>query len=130
MKREVPCPDDERYAVGLRVKVGLVQEGERALPHRNVFGPGVDVPVSGWIFLSSFLLRVDCTANEGPVRIQYKCQVPLNEFSEMKLLFIKQNYNVLSPSSCTHISVRDLYISRISLPVLLQGNMWTNPGDI
>jgi hypothetical protein len=26
--------------------------------------------------------------------------------------------------------VRDLYISRIGLPILLQGNMWTNPGDI
>ncbi len=26
----------------------------------------------------------------------------------MKLLFPKQNYNVLSPSSYTHISVRDL----------------------
>jgi hypothetical protein len=63
------------------------------------------------------------TANEGPVRIQYKCLVPIYVFPEMKLLFPKQNYNVLSPSSHTHISVRDLYISRISLPVLLQGNM-------
>ncbi len=27
----------------------------------------------------------------------------------MKLLFPKQNYNILSPSSYTHISVRDLY---------------------
>jgi hypothetical protein len=26
--------------------------------------------------------------------------------------------------------VRDLYISRIGLPILLQGNMWTNPGNI
>ncbi len=39
----------------------------------------------------------------------------------MKLLFLKQNYNVLSPS------VRDLYISRIGLHILLQGNMWANP---
>jgi hypothetical protein len=28
------------------------------------------------------------------------------------------------------ISVRDLYISRISLPILLQRNMWTNPENI
>ena len=63
------------------------------------------------------------TANEGPVRIQYKCLVPIRVFPEMKLLFPKQNYNVLSPSSYTHISVRDLYISRIGLPILLQGNM-------
>jgi hypothetical protein len=34
-------------------------------------------------------------------------------FPEMKLLFPKQNNNVLSPSSYTHISVRDLFISSI-----------------
>jgi hypothetical protein len=48
----------------------------------------------------------------------------------MKLLFPKQNYNVLSPISCTHISVRDLYISKIGLHILLQGSMWTDPEDI
>jgi hypothetical protein len=42
-------------------------------------------------------------------------------------LFPKQNYNVLSPSSYTHLSVRDLYISGIGLPILLQGNMRTDP---
>ncbi len=48
----------------------------------------------------------------------------------MNLLIPEQNYNVLSPSSYTHISVRNLYISRIHLPILLQGNMWTDPGNI
>jgi hypothetical protein len=43
------------------------------------------------------------TANEGPVRIQYKCLVPIYVFTEMKLLFPKQNFNVLSPSSDTLI---------------------------
>ncbi len=33
-------------------------------------------------------------------------------------LFPKQNYNVLSLNSYTHTSVRDLYISRIGLPIL------------
>jgi hypothetical protein len=70
------------------------------------------------------------TANEGPVKIQYKCLVPIYVFPEMKLLFPKQNYNVLSPNSDTHISLRDSYISRIGLPILLQGNMWTNRGNI
>ncbi len=32
--------------------------------------------------------------------------------------YFQQNYNLLSPSS------------RISLPILLQGNMWTDPGNI
>jgi hypothetical protein len=62
------------------------------------------------------VVSTSCTANEGPVRIQYKCLVPIYVFPEMKLLFPKQNYNVLSPSSYTHISVTDLYISRIGLP--------------
>jgi hypothetical protein len=48
----------------------------------------------------------------------------------MKLLFPKLNYNALSPSSYTHISVRDLYISRIGLPILLQGKMCTDPGNV
>jgi hypothetical protein len=32
----------------------------------------------------------------------------------------------MSPSSYTHISVRDLYISMFGLPILLQENMWTD----
>ncbi len=61
------------------------------------------------------------TGNEGPVRIQYKCLVPIYVFPEMKLcsLVLKQNYNVMSPNSYTHISVRGLYISRIGLSILL-----------
>jgi hypothetical protein len=48
----------------------------------------------------------------------------------MKQLFPKQNFNVLSPNSYTHISVRDLNIPRIGLPILLQENIWTDPGNI
>jgi hypothetical protein len=58
-------------------------------------------------------VTIKYTANEGPVRIQYKCLVPIYVFPEMKLLFPKHNDNVLSPSFYTHISVRDSYISRI-----------------
>jgi hypothetical protein len=32
-----------------------------------------------------------CNANEGPVRIQYKCLIPIYVFPEMKLLFTKHN---------------------------------------
>jgi hypothetical protein len=70
------------------------------------------------------------SANERPMRIQYKCLVPIYVFPEMKLLFTTQNYNVLYPSSYTHLSVRDLNISRIGLPILLQGNMWADPWNI
>ncbi len=37
-------------------------------------------------------INVPCTANEGPVRIEYKCLVPIYVFPEMKLWFPKQNY--------------------------------------
>ncbi len=70
------------------------------------------------------------TANEGPVRTQCKCLVPIYVLPEMKLLFPKQKCNVLFSSSYTHISVRDLFISRIGLPILLQENMWTDPRNI
>ncbi len=56
------------------------------------------------------------TANEGPVRIQYKCRFPFmypQKWNCAAELFPKQNYNVLSPSSYTHISLRYLYISGI-----------------
>jgi hypothetical protein len=49
------------------------------------------------------------TANKEPVRNQYKCLVPIFVFPEIKLLFPKQEYYVLYPSSYTHISGRDSY---------------------
>ncbi len=55
------------------------------------------------------------TTNEGPMGIQYKCLVHIYVFPE-----IKQYYNVLCSNSYTHVSVRDLHISRIGLPILLQ----------
>ncbi len=50
------------------------------------------------------------TANEGPVRIQYKCLGPFNVFPEMKLLFPKQNNNVLSQFLHSYICERFIYI--------------------
>ncbi len=35
-----------------------------------------------------------------------------------------------SPNFHIHVSVSDLYIPRIDLPILLQENMWTDPGNI
>ncbi len=43
------------------------------------------------IFSSFGQNRLNYTANKGPVRIQYKCPVPIYVFSELKLLFSKQN---------------------------------------
>ncbi len=35
-----------------------------------------------------------------------------------------------SLTSYIHVSVSDLYIPSIGLPILLQENMWTDPGNI
>jgi hypothetical protein len=71
--------------------------------------------------MNSYSFHIDntCNANEGPVRIQYTCLVPIYVFPEMKLLFPKHNYNVLSPSFYTHMYIceRLIYtISRIGPP--------------
>ncbi len=42
----------------------------------------------------------------------------------------QNDFLMKSPNSYTHISVRDLYISNIGLSILLQPNMWTDPGNI
>jgi hypothetical protein len=42
----------------------------------------------------------------------------------------KQNYNVLSPIFYIHVSGSDLYIPRICLPIFLQPNRQTDPGNI
>jgi hypothetical protein len=68
------------------------------------------------------------------VSIQYKCLVPIYVFPEMKLrgLLISKTelgYNVLSPNIQIHVSVSDLYIPMISLPILLQPNRQTDPGS-
>jgi hypothetical protein len=47
----------------------------------------------------------------------------------MKLLFPKQNYNVLSPSSYTHISVRDFQDQSVYSAAGTY-SMWTDPGKI
>jgi hypothetical protein len=36
----------------------------------------------------------------------------------------------ISPNFHIHVSVSDLYIPRIGLPVLLQENMWTDFGNL
>jgi hypothetical protein len=73
------------------------------------------------IFLhESILLKPPNMQTSITLQLKGQWESSINSvFPEMKLLFPKQNYNVPSPSSYTHISVRDLYISRTGL---LQGN--------
>jgi hypothetical protein len=47
-----------------------------------------------------------------------------------KQIFLEKDLRGLSPNFHIHGSVCDLYIPTIGLPVLLQENMWTDPGNI
>jgi hypothetical protein len=47
-----------------------------------------------------------------------------------KQIFPEKELNCLSPNSYIHVSVSDLYIPTISLPILLQEKRWTDPGNI
>ncbi len=58
----------------------------------------------------NLLWESGCNANERRMRIQYKCLVPIYVFPEIKLLFPRQKYNVLSPSSYTEIYMWEIYI--------------------
>ncbi len=57
--------------------------------------------------------KIACNANEGPVRIQYICLVPIYVFPEIKLhglVISKQNYNVLSPNFYIHSCICEQFI--------------------
>jgi hypothetical protein len=61
----------------------------------------------------------------------YDLCIPRNETAQpcyFQLYF--QNYNALPPNFHIHVSVSDLKIPRIGLPILLQPNRQTNPGNI
>jgi hypothetical protein len=79
---------------------------------------GIEAPIFlfwEYLFQISGIFSLQCgwrTPSEGPVRIQYKCLVSIYVVPEMKLLFPKQNYNVLSPSSNTR--ERFVYIQNLS----------------
>ncbi len=47
-----------------------------------------------------------------------------------KQIFQEKELHGLSPNFHIHVSVSDLYITTIFLPILQQENMWTDPGNI
>jgi hypothetical protein len=47
-----------------------------------------------------------------------------------KQIFPEKKLRCLSPHFLIHVSVSNLYIPTIGLPILLQENMWTDPGNI
>ncbi len=69
------------------------------------------------------------TANEGQVRIHYKCLVPSYVFPENETVQPPGFQNrIIMFLHLLYISERFI-IFRIVLPILLQENMWTDPGN-
>ncbi len=93
---------------------GYTLAGRRGGWGGSIFWKTKDIGLASY---SNNLSTTASNANEGPVRIQYKCLVPIYVFPEMKLralvtIFPKQNYNVLSPNFNfhTHVSQWAIYI--------------------
>ncbi len=53
-----------------------------------------------------------------------------NNTEKLKQILPEKELRDHSPNFHIHVSVCDLYIPTINLPVLLQENMWANPGNI
>jgi hypothetical protein len=54
----------------------------------------------------------------------------LRVYGKFEQIFPEMKLHCLSPNSYIHVSVSDLYISKIGLPILLQENRWTDTGNI
>jgi hypothetical protein len=56
-------------------------------------------------------------------KIMHCNENPIYVFPEKELCGISPKFHI-------HVSVSNLYITTMSLPILLQGSMWTDPGNI
>jgi hypothetical protein len=56
--------------------------------------------------------------------------LPRHNTETSKHIFPEKELRGLSPNFYIHVSVSDLYIPTIGLPILRQENMWTDPGSI
>jgi hypothetical protein len=74
---------------------------------------------------------VACTANEWPVRIQYKCLIPIYVFPVIELhgLLFPKHIMFCLPIFTQYLCAIFIHIPGISLPILLQQNRQINPGE-
>jgi hypothetical protein len=60
--------------------------------------------------------------------VQMNCKDPMPE--NLKKISPEKELRGVSRNFHIHVSVSDLFIPKIGLPILLQENMWTNSGNI
>jgi hypothetical protein len=58
------------------------------------------------------------------------CTLQRRNTQNLIQIFPEKKLRGHSPNFHIHMSVRDLIIPKIGLPILLQENMWTDPGNI
>jgi hypothetical protein len=58
------------------------------------------------------------------------CILQRHNTENSKQIFLEKNLRGLSPNFHIHVSVSDLYVSTMGLPILLQENKWIDPGNI
>jgi hypothetical protein len=54
----------------------------------------------------------------------------VTQYRKFETIIPKKEFRGLSPNFHIHVSVSDFYIPTIGLPILLQENMWTDPGNV
>jgi hypothetical protein len=66
------------------------------------------------------------------VQMCSKCLLQRHNTENSKQIFSEKELRGLSPHFHIHscVCASDLYIRMIGLPILLQENMWTDPGNI
>jgi hypothetical protein len=58
------------------------------------------------------------------------CALQRDNTENSKQIFPEKELHGLSPNFHIHVSVSDLYIPIIGLPILLKKKMWTDPGNM
>jgi hypothetical protein len=87
----------------------------------------------GSFFLRGRILRISflrnkivnllyCTTANNNTLQRHNTENSKQIFPEKELFGLSLNFHI-------HVSVSDIYITTIGLPVLLQENMWTDPGN-
>jgi hypothetical protein len=61
---------------------------------------------------------------------QDMCSLKRTNAENSKQIFPEKELRGHRPNFHIHVSVSDLFIPTIDLPILLQKNMWTDPGNI
>jgi len=94
-------------------------------------------------FSESSIFKVCFRENDHRIKVEVlnfchsPCYLPVIQIHVLPALYRKSHLCIprnetarLIPNSCIHVSVSDLYIPRIGLPIWLQQNRQTDPGNI